>query len=162
MGETVYSIMKQLALDYMVPVEVRGSRHRTDHVNQSTRSQSESIVWMDGGNSLTVITESMAWMALKVTRKEIWKENIKDVNCRLCKTDKETVGHVLCGGLVLLRTQYYARHDAMMRVIYCKLLVIYGFETELIPWLRDDYVEKIKETSFESYFGILSSKLIFL
>ena len=35
-----------------------------------------------------------------------------------------------------------------MRVIYSKLLVMYGFETELKPWFRDDYVEKIKENEF--------------
>ena len=58
------------------------------------------------------------------------------------------MGHVLCGCPVLLRTQYYARHDAVMCVIYSKLLVMYGFETELKPWFRDDYVEKIKESQF--------------
>ena len=54
----------------------------------------------------------------------------------------------LCGCPVLLRTKYYARHNAVMCVIYSKLLVMYGFETELKPWLRDDYVEKIKENEF--------------
>ena len=58
------------------------------------------------------------------------------------------MGHVLCGCPVLLRTQYYARHDAVMPVIYSKLLVLYGFETELKPWFREDYVEKIMENQF--------------
>ena len=35
-----------------------------------------------------------------------------------------------------------------MRVIYSKLLVMHGFETELKPRFRDDYVEKIKENEF--------------
>ena len=106
------------------------------------------------GKSLTAITESEVFaiqeqeVAVKATRKEVRKEDIEDVSCRLCKTDKETVGHVLCGCPVLLRTQYYARHDAVMRVIYSKLLVMYGFETELKQWFRDDYVEKIKENEF--------------
>ena len=106
------------------------------------------------GKSLTAITESKVFaiqeqeVVVKVTRKEIWKEDIEDVSCRLCKTDKETVGHVLRGCPVLLRTQYYARHEAVMRVIYSKLLAMYGFETKLKPWFRDDYVEKIKENEF--------------
>ena len=58
------------------------------------------------------------------------------------------MGHVLRGCPVLLRTQYYARHDAVMRVIYSKLLVMYGFETDLKPWFRDEYVEKIEENEF--------------
>ena len=40
----------------------------------------------------------------------------------------------------------------MMRVIYCKLLAMYGFETELKPWFRDDYVEKSKENEFYKLF----------
>ena len=88
------------------------------------------------GTGLTAITESKVFaiheqeVAVKATRKEIWKEDIADVSCRLCKTDQETVEHVLCGCPVLLRTQYYVRHDAVMRVIYSKLLVMEGFETE--------------------------------
>ena len=103
------------------------------------------------GKSLTAITEIKVFaiqeqdVAIKATRKEIWKEDIKDVSCCLCKTDKETAGHVLSGCPVLLRIQYYARHDAVMRVIYSKLLVMYGFKTELKPWFRDNYVEKIEE-----------------
>ena len=59
---------------------------------------------------------------------------------------------------MLLRTQYYARHDAVMRVIYSKLLVMYGFETELKPWFRDDYVEKIKENEFCKLFWDFESQ----
>ena len=60
-------------------------------------------------------------------------EDIEDVNCRLCKTDRETVGHILCGCQVLLKSEYVTRIDGMMRVIYSNLLVKYGFETELKP-----------------------------
>ena len=35
-----------------------------------------------------------------------------------------------------------------MHVIYSKLLAMYRFKTELKPWFRDDYVEKIKENEF--------------
>ena len=45
---------------------------------------------------------------------EVWKEDIEDVNCRLCKTDRETVGHILCGCQVLLKSEYFMRHDGMM------------------------------------------------
>ena len=36
----------------------------------------------------------------------------------------------------------------MMRVIYSNLLVKYGFETELNPWYRDEFVESVKENDF--------------
>ena len=117
------------------------------------------------GKSLTAITERKVFaiqeqeLAVKATRKEIWKENIEGVSCRLCKTDKETVGHVLCGCSVLLRTQYYARHYAVMSIIHSKLLFMYGFESELKPWFRDDYIEKIKKNEFCKLFWDLSSKL---
>ena len=39
---------------------------------------------------------------------------------------------------MLLRAQYYARHDVVMRVIYSKLLAMYGLETELKPWFRNE------------------------
>ena len=35
-----------------------------------------------------------------------------------------------------------------MRVIYSKLIVMYRFKTELKPWFRANYVEKIKENEF--------------
>ena len=91
------------------------------------------------GKSLAAVTESKVFaiqeqeVAVKATRKEIWKEKIEDVSCRLYKRDEESVGHVLCGCSVLLRTHYYERHDTMMRAIYSRLLVMHGFETELKP-----------------------------
>ena len=36
----------------------------------------------------------------------------------------------------------------MMEWIYSNLLVKYGFETELKPWYRDEYVESVKENDF--------------
>ena len=45
-----------------------------------------------------------------------------------------------------------------MRAMYSKLLVMYGFETELKPWFRDDYVEKIKENEFYKLFWDFESQ----
>ena len=110
----------------------------------------ESFGWMEG-KGLTATTESKVFavqeqeIVVKVTRREVWKEDIEEVNCRLCKTDRETVGHILCGCKVLLKSEYFTRHDGMMRVIYSNLLVKYGFETELNSWYRDEYVESVKE-----------------
>ena len=79
----------------------------------------ESIGWMEG-KGLTATSESKVFavqeqeIAVKVTRREVWKEDIEDVNCRLCKTDRETVGHILCGCQVLLKSEYFTRHDGMM------------------------------------------------
>ena len=110
----------------------------------------ESFGWMEG-KGLTATIESKVFavqeqeIAIKVTRREVWKDDIEEVNCRLCKTDRETVGHILCGCKVLLKSEYFTRHDGMMRVIYSNLLVKYGFETELNSWYRDEYVESVKE-----------------
>ena len=46
---------------------------------------------------------------------------------------------------MLLKTEYFKRHDAMMRVIYCYLLQKLGFVEELVEWYRSDYVETFKE-----------------
>ena len=46
---------------------------------------------------------------------------------------------------MLLKAEYFKRHDAMMRVIYCNLLQKLGFVEELVKWYRSDYVEKVKE-----------------
>ena len=46
---------------------------------------------------------------------------------------------------MLFKTEYFKRHDAMMRVIYCYLLQKLGFVEELVEWYRSDYVEKFKE-----------------
>ena len=46
---------------------------------------------------------------------------------------------------MLLETEYFKRHDAMMRVIYCYSLQKLGFREELLEWYRNDYVEKFKE-----------------
>ena len=79
----------------------------------------ESIGWMEG-KGLTATSESKVFavqeqeIAVKVTRREVWKEDIEDVNCRLCKTDRQTVGHILCGCQVLLKSEYFTRHDGMM------------------------------------------------
>ena len=110
----------------------------------------ESFGWMEG-KGLTATTESKVFavqeqeIAVKVTRREVWKEDIEEVNCRSCKTDRESVDHILCGCKVLLKSEYFIRHDGMMRVIYSNLLVKYGFETELKSWYRDEYVESVKE-----------------
>ena len=60
-------------------------------------------------------------VGVKVTRKVIWKEQLENVTCRVCKEDRESVAHIMCGCRVLLKTEYFKRHDAMMRVIYCYL-----------------------------------------
>ena len=84
-------------------------------------------------------------VGVKVTRKEIWKEQFENVTCRVCKEDRESAAHMMCGCRVLLKTECFKRHDAMMRVIYCCLLQKLGFVEELVEWYRSDYVEKFKE-----------------
>ena len=61
-------------------------------------------------------------VGVKVTRKEIWKEQLENFSCRVCDEDRESVTHIMCGCRVLLETEYFKRHDAMMLVIYCYLL----------------------------------------
>ena len=110
----------------------------------------ESFGWLNG-KGLTALTESKVMalqeqeVGVKVTRKEIWKEQLENVTCRVCKEDRESVAHIMCGCRVLLKTEYFKRHDAMMRVIYCYLLQKLGFIEELLEWYRSDYVEKFKE-----------------
>ena len=84
-------------------------------------------------------------VGVKVTRKEIWKEQLENVTCRVCKEGRESVAHIMCGCRVLLKAEYFKRHDAMMRVVYCYLLQKLGFIEELLEWYRSDYVEKFKE-----------------
>ena len=38
--------------------------------------------------------------------KEIWKEQQDDVMCRMCKKDRVTVAHIMCGCNVLLQMEY--------------------------------------------------------
>ena len=82
----------------------------------------ESFGWMEG-KGLTATTESKVFavqeqeIAVRVTRREVWKEDIEEVNCRLCKTDRETVGYdqtVLCGCKVFLKSEYFTRHEGIM------------------------------------------------
>ena len=44
----------------------------------------------------------------------------------------------MCGCRALLKTEYFKRHDAMMRVIYWFLLQKLGFIKELLEWYRSD------------------------
>ena len=107
----------------------------------------ESFGWLNG-KGLTALTEGKVMasqeqeVGVKVTRKEIWKEKSENVTCRVCKEDRESVAHIMCGCRVLLKTEYFKRHDAMMRVIYCYLLQKLGFVEELVHWYRSNYVEK--------------------
>ena len=110
----------------------------------------ESFGWLNG-KRLTALTERTV-MALqeqeirvKVTRKEVWKEDFENVTCRICKKERESVAHIMCGCSALFQTEYFKRHDGMMRVIYCYLLQKLGFVEELLELYRDDYVEKVKE-----------------
>ena len=84
-------------------------------------------------------------VGVKVTRKEIWKEQLENVTCRVCMEDRESVAHIICGCRVLLKTEHFKRHDAMIRVIYCYLLQKLGFIEKLLEWYRSDFVEKFKE-----------------
>ena len=110
----------------------------------------ESFVWLNG-KGLTALTESKVKalqeqeVGVKVTRKEIWKEQLENVTYRVCKEDRESVAHIMCGCHVLLKTEYFKRRDGMMRVIYCYLLQKLGFVEEVVEWNRNDYVEKFKE-----------------
>ena len=127
---------------------VHGAMYR--NLKAQNANWKESFRWMEG-IGLTTTTESKVFavqeqeIAVKVTRREVWKEDIGEMNCRLCKTDRETVGHILWGCKVLLKSEYFTRHDGMMRVIYSNLLVKYGFETELNSWYRDEHVESVKK-----------------
>ena len=123
----------------------------------------ESFGWLNG-KGLTALTERTV-MALqdqeirvKVTRKEVWKEDFENVTCRICKKERESVAHIMCGCSALFQTEYFKRHDGMMRVIYCYLLQKLGFVEELLEWYRDDYVEKVKENDTCKFTGILSLK----
>ena len=75
-------------------------------------------------------------VGVKVTRQEIWKEQLENVTCRVCKEDRESVAHIMCGCHVLLKTEHFKRHDVMMRVIYCYLLQKLGFVEELVEWVQ--------------------------
>ena len=69
----------------------------------------ESSGWLNG-KGLTALTESKVMavqeqeVGVKVTRKEIWKEKLENVTCRVCKEDRESVAHIMCGCRVLLET----------------------------------------------------------
>ena len=56
-------------------------------------------------------------VGVKVTKKEIWKEQLENITFRVCKEYRESVVHVMCGCRVLLKTEYFKRHDGMMLVI---------------------------------------------
>ena len=96
----------------------------------------ESFGWLNG-KGFTALTESKVVAlqeqanGVKVTRKEIWKEQEENITCRVCKEDRESVAHIMCGCCVLRKTEYFKRHDGMMRVIYCYLLQKLGFVEEL-------------------------------
>ena len=56
----------------------------------------ESFGWLNG-KGLTALTESKVMalqeleVGVKVTRKEIWKEQLENVTCRVCMEDRESV-----------------------------------------------------------------------
>ena len=61
----------------------------------------ESFRWLNR-KGLTALTESKVMalqeqeVGVKVTRKEIWKEQLEKVTCRVCKEDRESVTHIMC------------------------------------------------------------------
>ena len=50
-------------------------------------------------------------IVVKVIRKEVSKKDLENVPCRICKEERESVAHVMCGYSVLLKTEYFKRHD---------------------------------------------------
>ena len=103
----------------------------------------ESFAWLEG-KRLTSLIESRVMalqeqeIAVKTIRKEIWKEQLEDVMFKVCKKDRETVAHIMCGCSVLLQTEYLKIHNGMLRAIYYQLLQKLGCEEGLLQWYKDD------------------------
>ena len=95
--------------------------------SRRARNRPRRVIWVVNGKGLTALRESKVMalqeqeIGIKVTRNEIWKEQLENIACRVCKEDRESVAHIMCGCCVLLETEYFKRHDGMMRVI-CYLL----------------------------------------
>ena len=46
---------------------------------------------------------------------------------------------------MLASRQYTERHDNMLRVVYYKLLMLFGFADQIYPWYKTEHVESVKE-----------------
>ena len=86
-------------------------------------------------------------IAVKTIRKEIWKEHLDDAMYMVCKKDRETVSHIMCGCSVLLQTEYPKRHNGILRAVSCHLLPQFGFEDGLLQWYKEDHVEAVKKNN---------------
>ena len=99
-------------------------------------------------------------IAVKTIRKEIWKERLDDFMCRVCRKDRETVAHIMCGCSVLLQTEYLKRHNGMLRAVYCHLLQQFGFEDGILHCIKTIMLKKLRKIIAARYSGIFNLKLI--
>ena len=67
------------------------------------------------------------------SRKHIFKADISDL-CRVCRSEKETIHHIISGCIGLAPTKYLHRHDNVCRYIHALLLLDRGIVDNKILW----------------------------
>ena len=72
-------------------------------------------------------------------RKHVHKTT-NDDTCRVCKSSKETIHHVISGGSVLAPTKYVQRHDNLCKYVHMLLVQKYDLQTGDEKWYEYDPV----------------------
>ena len=68
-------------------------------------------------------------------KKHIFKSETSDL-CRVCRTAKETIFHVISSCEALAPTKYLQRHDNLCKYVHILLLKEYGFVNKITPWYQ--------------------------
>jgi len=101
-----------------------------------------SLSWMNS-SSLKRATEATICaiqenaVTTKYTQTHIHKTSIDD-KCRACKTEVETIHHIISGCSVLAPTKYIERHDNVCRYIHLLLAEKYDLLAEYPQWYQYD------------------------
>ena len=82
-------------------------------------------------------------LATKYVRSKIWKKG-KDVNCRLCGEQNETVSHIVSGCKMLAATQYLHRHNQVGKYLHWCILKDIGVQVK-DSWLQHKPEEVVQQ-----------------
>ena len=81
-----------------------------------------------------------------VYRRNVLKQAV-NTTCRSCKTQPETLMHILSACPFYAVTSYIERHNAALKVLYCHLRHAYGIDqTPVLPYVLGE-IESVVENS---------------
>ena len=68
-----------------------------------------------------------------------------DERCRMCGKTSESVGHVLAGCSAIVQTQYLARHNKALKILFFEMLRSLNLNSTTAPWYSQAQPKPINE-----------------